>query len=55
MAVKRPPLHAVSPPNWDQPGEYKVQVKVQDLAGTDVFAAVITMWVSPKNQNRPKN
>lgn len=29
-------------------GEYPVQVDVTDTAGTPVFRAVITMWVSPK-------
>lgn len=29
-------------------GEYPVQVDVTDAAGTQVFRAVITMWVSPK-------
>lgn len=32
----------------DAAGEYPVQVEVRDAAGTPVFRARITMWVSPK-------
>ena len=35
-------------PDWDNPGEYPVQVEVKDTEGTLVFRALISMWISKK-------
>lgn len=43
-AMARP----LSLPDWSQPVEFQVEVRVQDTAGQDVFRAVISMWVTPK-------
>jgi len=36
------------PVDLKSPGNYLVKVAVKDTAGTEVFRATITMWVSPK-------
>lgn len=47
-------LRAVATPvgemDLSQPGPYPVEVVVSDTAGTAVFRARITMWVSPKKR-----
>nr|WP_283161897.1 hotdog fold domain-containing protein [Xanthomonas nasturtii] len=45
VAIAQP---LVADASFHEAGEYKVDVLVHDTAGTAVFRAIISMWVSPK-------
>lgn len=51
VAVARP---VDATPNWDQAGNYDVEVLVTDADGERVFRAVISMWVSPSVSARSR-
>jgi len=52
LKLARTDLVAVATPraqmDWSVPGEYQVDVAVQDGQGETVFEALITMWVAPR-------